>query len=348
MQTDTQSLLDYLRVPNPEINGRHCPGGTNSKSRTGSWEAPEELSQWKDFDYDTLISIYNGELHRVLLKRFTLQDFSKVPDFPFRWFFDENSLESLLIKWNHSVVSEALENAQAKLESPEERVYMVRGGQAKHEKQSKPDWGCVKLPVSNFIEKKRNLLPGDTKVSTKWKSECIKYGKLAKHPMPMDDLAPLSQIYTYCLRNETRYGYIITDKELVAVRVRFQQEKSDSQKTFESLGSAEPQSQESLFEKSRKAGVLDCKIIPWKIGTDQKSDEDRMSDMDRMSDTQDTPDGLTVNLALWWLHILAAGNIDIADEETYGALSDEYSTVWDSPVPNLETLAMNQVGSSLL
>ena len=127
MQTKSQTLLNYLTIPNPEVCGRVSPKGTNSKSKskTNEWRIPTVLGEWEDFEYDTLTAIYNGDLHRVLQKEFSLQDFTPVPIFPFCQYSDENSLESLLIKWNQSVVTEALEKSQGLLNNPAHCVFMV-------------------------------------------------------------------------------------------------------------------------------------------------------------------------------------------------------------------------------
>ena len=71
----------------------------------------------------------------------------------------------------------------------------------------------------------------------------------------------------------------------------------------------------ALKKRAEEVGVLDCKAIPWKIDADQESQ---------------SSNHLTVNLALWWLHLLATGDNDIADQKTYGALRDANSDIWGS------------------
>ena len=220
MRYRTESLLDYPRIPNPAVSGEACPDGPNSKSSTNSYFLPRAVCEWEDFKYDTMNVCYGGELRRALEQEFDLQDFSGIPDFPFCKYFDEDSLESLLIKWNYSIVAEALSKAQDFLERMHDPIYMVRGGQAESPypaKRWKPDWGCIRLPLSEHRMKQQNLLPGDTKVSAKWSSGDIETGEIRYARKPRDWIRPISQIYSYCVRNNTRYGYIITDVELVAV-----------------------------------------------------------------------------------------------------------------------------------
>ena len=328
MQTHTQSLLDYLRTPNPAVSGEACPSGRNSMSSKASYEIPRKLRKWEDFEYDTLRTIYGGQLRKVLEQEFSLQDFSEIPDFPFCKYFDENSLESLLIKWNHSTVSEALAKAQAVLGQTQDHIYMVRGGQAESpypERKWKPDWGSVRMPKSGTLEKRKNLLPGDTKVSTKWSSAMIKTEEPQFSREDIDWMRPLRQIYSYCLRNETRYGYIITDAELVVLRVRLDHD-FNQQMSFDSMESF-PESQGSLVQRARDAGILEYKAIPWVSGTQGASH---------------TAQSMTVNLALWWLHLIARGNTNIAED--YGALRDAtWGTTAEDQVPSLGHLALSQV-----
>lgn len=253
--------------------------------------------------------MYNKDLSRLLERKFDLQDFSAIPDFPFCKYFDENSLESLLIKWNQSVVSEALAKAQAGLSDDQESIYMVRGGQAQPPFRNwKPDWACVRRSASAPLEKTKNLLPGDTKLSQKWSSAVIEKagGKIDK--MSINDVKPLNQIYSYLINNGTRYGFIITDAELFVVRVRLEQ--------YNSFNSGNRDSKDSLPKRAQEAGVLDYKVIPWTAGVDNESQ---------------TSNVLTVNLALFWLHILATGHIHIGDKENYGLLRD---AVWNPAADN--------------
>ena len=309
MQIRTQSLLEYLRIPNPAVSGEACSDGQNTISSTGNYFIPQVVEERKDFDYNTLNLYYGGELRRVLEQEFDLQDFSGIPDFPFCRYFDENSLESLLIKWNHSIVSEALSKAQRFLNRIHDPIYMVRGGQAKSPfpaKKWKPDWGCVRLPPSEPRVKRKNLLPGDTKVSAKWSSKFIEPGEVDHITKSRDWMRPLSQVYSYCVRNNTRYSYIITDAEFVAVRIRLSQQHNPKMSLDGVRLSSEPT--KSILYRARTGGVLEYKVIPW---SDVRHEADR------------TSESMTVNLALWWLHLIATGKTDIRDN--YGALKDTLS-----------------------
>ena len=218
------SLLEYLQSENPILNGKMCQGKGNTSSKAWSWITPRAIEVWKDFNLDSLEKIYDGQLKEVLERQFLLKDFSAIPEYPFCEIHDENSLEILIAKWNQSMITDALSSAQIYLDHRlnHGRIYMVRGGQTDYlapDTRLRPDWGGVKWYSGN-TGKPRNILPGDTKLSYKWSSADIKPGPTKIHPKSADWLRPLTQVFSYCVRSNSRYGYLITDKELVVVRIR--------------------------------------------------------------------------------------------------------------------------------
>ncbi len=348
MDNLNRSLLDYLRSKDPVLICDNCPGGANTTSKARNFVTPGWIDKWEDFEYDSLRSIYGGTLHRVLKREFPLQDFSAIPQVPFCEVFDENSLDTLLTKWNHSVVSEALSTAQRCLYKSQtsKTIYMAKGGQANFPESVKfrPDWAGVQPATlrNNELKKSsvprrilpgdakestkpRDILPGDTKVSKKWSSLDIVLGQVQTKWTTKDWLRPLNQLYTYCVKANARYGYIITDKELVVIRIRPNLRTEDSQPTNEEFESARAGPQETKA-KSRMAnhsktddeniamlcdGRLEYKAIPW--STTESEDPQH-------------PDSLTVNLALWWLHVMASVSREI--EEQYPALKELAKPTW--------------------
>lgn len=314
MSSRWQTLLNYLRSPDPTVNGDRCPKGGNTTR--SSYDTPREVLEWKDFEYETLTRIYGGRLCDILNQTFDLFDFTNIPDFPFCRYYDEDSFQGLLVKWNWSVVSEALTKSQPLLLQAQDHVYMVKGGQAPSPKAKaggkeksrgwKPDWGCVVadngpiiVPGDEVTEP--SLLPGDSKVSKKWSSSLIEPGRVQNRWGNKNWLSPLRQIYSYCLSHNRRYGYLITDIELVVVRVSLNLKTEQMSQVFNS-------DIDSLRECARKSGVLEYKAIPWQSAT---------------GDPTQKPSGLTMNLALWWLHLMATGNTNIGGD--YGELRN---AVW--------------------
>lgn len=336
-----QPLGDYLRRENPTLVCGACPPGSNTTSRRVEYLIPDYIKDWTDFQCESLHSIYGGVLNRVLESEFQCQDFSAIPQKPFREIHDERSLESLLTKWNHSVVSEALSKTQEYLYTNHSNtIYMARGGQSHIPQLVKekrfPDWAGIQpalsqADVQGTKKSSINILPGDTKVSRKWLSDDIVDGALDADYTRDNWQRPLKQVYTYCVRANARYGYIITDKELVVIRIGpSTQEKTPTSTQESSQGLdviqtipevTEDESSQGCFEYDEgndhtlpksilnklksDGGILEYKAIPWTNDNGGKPRRDH--------------DPMTVNLALWWLHMMASVSSII--KERYAPLS---------------------------
>ena len=338
----TQPLGDYLRRENPTLVCGPCRPGSNTTSRIVEYLIPDHIKDWTDFQFKSLRSIYGGVLNQVLESEFLCQDFSAIPQKPFREIHDEQSLESLLTKWNHSVVSEALSKAQEYLYTNHSNmtIYMARGGQSHFLQLAKekrfPDWAGIQPAVSRADAQGTtissiNILPGDTKVSKKWLSDDIVDGPLDTDYTPDNWQRPLKQVYTYCVRANARYGYIITDKELVVIRIgpsTLEKSPTSTQESSQGFGLVhaipditEDESSQGCFEydegndyalpkqilnkMKRDGGILEYKAIPWSNDNGGKP--------------RRAQDSMTVNLALWWLHMMASVSSII--KERYAPLS---------------------------
>lgn len=303
MSSPTQSLLEFLRRDNPLLTEGIPPKGVNSKSKSHNWVRPHFIERWNDFEYESLQAIDDGRLDAALRQRQNFPNHSLLPPYPFLQIHDEDSLESLLIGWNYRVVSDALTAAQNYLKNFPV-IYMARGGQADNPgslRIYRPDWAGVQ-ETTNSTGRPSNILPGDTKVSKKWHSGKIRRGDVHRAHKAVDWLQPLSQIYTYCVWANARYGFIITDEELVVIRVRpslvLPKPKHNSQSKYDPVDSLSS----TPATRARTSGILEYRAIPWRS----------------------SKRGMTVNLALWWLYMMAAAKSDI--EEDYEFLRD---SSWD-------------------
>lgn len=308
---DEQNLLEYLMQKNPEIDTSNSIKGGNTQSNGDMWKKPVDIVEWTDFEPQSLLKAFKGRLAEILKTNLTGSAPLPIPAFPFREIHDEDSLETLLILWNQQIVSNALVVAQDQLPAIRSsgRIYMARGGQAQSPKafpkdrkkqNSYPDWAAVRQLETTGPQdpKAANILPGDTKISSKWKSENMKDGDANIYNVKSKAARPVLQVYNYCLKADVRYGYIITDQELVVLRVRVV-DTGDSQ-TSQEIYASENQ------KKARSASEVELKSIPW------ASYDDRPKAL---------RDKLTVNLALWWLHLMAASCCSI--ESQYPRLCDE-------------------------
>ena len=50
------TLLDYLALPNPELDCSESSTGTNTFN--ARWDAITRLQDWSDFNYETLMQLY--------------------------------------------------------------------------------------------------------------------------------------------------------------------------------------------------------------------------------------------------------------------------------------------------
>jgi len=295
MASTHTTLLEYLITPNPQINSENSWKGSNTKSTGSMWLSYSELNVWEEFNFNSLNELYKDTLQQ-LFNTDDLPSFNQKLPYHITEIRSENTLNSLLIRWNNAVVSAALAASQSrslnkrKSPSPREEIFMACGCQAtilprQDLKLNKklPDWaGIMKGNTHKLPEKNRivhaNLLPGDTKLSTKWNSKSIEKNKINS-----ENKAPINQLLTYCVIAKVRYGYIITQEELVVFRVS---------ETHRSGTPAPPKSklgpQDVQIGKSKYKHTMEYKAIPWKPDGGPRSD------------------GLTVNLALWGLHMLAA------------------------------------------
>ena len=100
----------------------------------------------------------------------------------------------------------------------ENKIGMARGGQGYimeldgSKSKSKPDWAGIQeeklctVPIGGKMRMVRfNILPGETKLSTKWKSR-----DFMDNPQDSDVRLPVRQILTYCVLAKTRYRYLLT------------------------------------------------------------------------------------------------------------------------------------------
>ena len=111
--------------------------------------------------------------------------------------------------------------------------------------------------------------------------------------MPDTSYWPIAQIFTYCMNAGTRYGYLITDKELFMVHVCPTSPAASTIATYSGTGPVlrsigKPRSYTNK-------GILEFKAVPWNHDHDS--------------------DGLTVNLCLFWLHLMARADGDMAASE---------------------------------
>jgi len=121
----------------------------------------------------------------------------------------------------------------------------------------------------------KNLLSEDFKLSKKWSSVKIVHSSLeTRYQDSIIWVKPLFQIFTYCVKAKAQYEYIITDKELVALRVRYCNENDQVTETFDDSQLFDSQGTASDVQHSRTqaASITESQTKDSEIDT-QTSDE---------------------------------------------------------------------------
>jgi hypothetical protein len=293
------SLFSYLTERNPQIRYRGPDilpeNKIQSSTKNPSYLTPSFVRPWEEFDIQALKQIYDGQLQDILLRKADKLRTLVRQHCESKEVWHETSLEwHILAKWNQEVVQEAL--LQSSHDLGLGSVFMERGWAALPLKDKlKPDWAGIQAPNS------WNILPGESKYHSTFKSSVIEKncprGRVKPSHAGAAWLQALKQIFTYCVRSFSRYGYIITDRELCVVRVsvssRAALDGGDSQQPDSQMTDSSDLDPEQivLVQAFENSGEIQYRSIPWET----------------LSETENS-NGITINLALWWLHILAAVN----------------------------------------
>ncbi|KAI0204823.1 hypothetical protein F4808DRAFT_474158 [Astrocystis sublimbata] len=224
--------------------------------------------------------------------------------------FEEESITSVVEKWNIQVVQHALDGTQRFLlgEVYETgKMHLRRNGGQAHILQSipsrkihKPDWCLYKKIQEGKSEFVKNLLPGDTKPANKLHSSGFKDTEYTELPAPLKSV--ICQLAKYMWLGETRYSYIITEEEIVALRFSWHKghisTRGPADLESQYGGYLEPISGHQSNDNETRPNIEFC-AVPWSSHGDNT---------------------LTVNLVLWWLSILAIRDPPIKRIGTYAHL----------------------------
>ena len=211
----TTTLLEYLALPNPELDCSKSSTGANTFN--ASWDPITGLEDWADFNYEKLMLSYG---HVLLQQVPSLPETSPPLTKLTRKIVTEKTFEGVLERAIMPNVSAALRVAWPLCYSnhdPDDIAEIGKGdlarrGTTEEDDRYYADWAGVReYETTNFGYK--NLCPGETKLASKWSTS--KEGRRRT-----DYASPFNQTQTYCGRQwGVRHGYIITTEELVVIRV---------------------------------------------------------------------------------------------------------------------------------
>ena len=129
-QPKDSSLKEFLRRPNQFIESIEATGLPDdekkknqkekrhgkAKTRCRSYSLPRVAREWAGFSLEAFNSVYSDPLHQVLALDGKFNNYPTELGFPFYKIVNEDCLETLLIKSNHSIICEALSFAQTHIQ----------------------------------------------------------------------------------------------------------------------------------------------------------------------------------------------------------------------------------------
>lgn len=317
------SVLEYLSQPNPTVdNAASLPGFP-----TTATDLPEVVGMrtWTEFTYETMMNLYR---HILLHNLPQWPDVSPPLRVREQQVFDEDSLEHFLSRTIVPTVNYALEHTWNALLGEDDSPEISRGGRAtkmaSDDQRFYPDWAGVYTPIRTAIGLK-NLCPGDTKLSTKWSlTRALSEGK--------SFMLPIQQLQRYCGESwNVRYGYLITQEELVVFRVTRQEidpglastrperelpqlehRQQVHQRVVSTTSTDTHMSIDRASAHTRDWSMTSSSMPPVSRLTESYQDDERLNAHFKAIEYRGIPwtnSGkrvLTVKLALWWLHMMAA------------------------------------------
>ncbi|KAL8410428.1 hypothetical protein RB596_000201 [Gaeumannomyces avenae] len=199
------TILEELARPNPDMDNSGTVTGTNTSN--SEWpEAPQNWVLWDDFNAETLYKLYQ---HVVESPWSDPPAHQNATNFDLQ-IFNEDMLEhNVITKLLLPLVNKALDHARTVLDKPSLwTLHLGRSGGCNFNKIN-PDWALRSQAHLIYGSTYMPLLVGDTKLFKKWSSR------------DTDDsqwIWPIKQILHYCNTTGLRYGFIITEMELVVFR----------------------------------------------------------------------------------------------------------------------------------
>jgi len=205
------TILEYLSRPNPKLwSGSSTTGTLTVNDR---WIPIEGVRPWNDFTFDILCNKYKTSLNKTLTP---FDPRRLIENAHLDEVAGEDTIEALVTVNNLLPVSNALHETS--------KGYYGKGSKF-FSKQSdgSPDWGLGDGATKNDgLTTFRNFCPGDIKASSKWNARGlfeVDWSNYLDSPQLTNQARPLEQAQHYGIHLGTRYAWILTDKELVVIRI---------------------------------------------------------------------------------------------------------------------------------
>jgi hypothetical protein len=340
-----ESIFDYLTIQNPDIAG--LSAGRGNTSNQAFWR-PKKLQEWTDFNMKVIRELFGGELMREASKTRPAFHVPRINEIQ-REVHDEATTWHLLEHWTVFTTMEALEAVRHTLHPATWKVSERKRAKPKGDKKrrsrvdtdhktKRTDYAKLRVDVSTvplcnvcrFSDRHQGAeqrMPKEIKVYPKFLAsrtlENLQDGFWDDENRNTDDEMPIRQAYTYCVTSGCRYGCILTAHEAFIFRI------SPLNPSHGPFRDPKERFEGEIKKAMRNNGLMEFKVIPWNshmVGEPEKFQE------------------LTVNFALWVLHVLA-GNAYRLDW-SYQPLVKETLVQGPCPVVDLSAKATDSKGKS--
>jgi hypothetical protein len=330
------NLLEYLTRPNLEVNRTNLQPGPNSLS-IGNYEV-EGVQPWADFTLEKALDCF-GDILRADIPSDQMHLPAPISQHHLN-LTDESSVDAILKKHNHVIVDRSLQLAQPRLEGRGLHLPVSWSwGSLSHIEEDprlRPDWAGTIHSGSPPYE---NRVPGDTKQSKKWRSTMKDSTSSSEQE---EYWKPLRQVLLYCVRVNSRYGYIITDAEALFFR------RTKSPEPSQSLSANRPRRQPPQTAHHRVTSItsvisrttamsLDSSGSPYTDAGNPDINEAAF-EICVVPWTNSGVTQMSINLGVWFIHLLATSDISV--QEWYPTLG-----TWQKVRDGNNRTCYRQVGS---
>ena len=273
---ETTSLLSYLSAPNPApgLITRSVNGDFHRKNRDWWWWDVRTLRSWTDFNIDSILAV---------------QDFQRLLDFPQDVAAlpsppratttpgTEHHLRDTFQKFFAAKV-----NAALKATLGEKHIFMHAQNSATNATWPKPDFisNYASDYMKTYHDETRGRVVGLVKPYSVWNTS-LRSGDQIQRVQYLHGLAHLHRVMR---EHRCRYGFIITEIELLCVRMGAKDEEYSS-RTSKNANTAQDEGPTPYFGYLETANPIQLSTH----GVDPSTSQPR----------------LTAAIALWYLHMLA-------------------------------------------
>ncbi|ODH53476.1 hypothetical protein GX48_00307 [Paracoccidioides brasiliensis] len=212
MENNSQRLLDYLGEAPPGFPTNSTTKTPNTTNDQYSWRQINSVGQWSEFIYVRIIQRYGTLLHQVRVVREPIP-YSPPQPINTELMFAVRFASYVQGRLRHALRA-GLQNPAPQLANMNLTPITVDTGDASQiTNRLRPDISFFR--AGSTPSSSPNRCPGCLKVSRKWRSD---WGKASSHSDRTEYLQVLSQVNFYMKQLNTRYGFVLTDAELVPIK----------------------------------------------------------------------------------------------------------------------------------